>query len=254
MATLTCPKCGFEQDGGAECLRCGVVFERYRRLQEAVGQPEPSVMVTVEDESAPGPFKRFYRVFRWVVLAIIVLVVVLILRQSDPPVIDSDPRAARRVEVKLQDLQKAREAGSPHKLKLKEAEVNSWLGSNLVLRPAPEATPAKPAPDPSLEEVQSSMRDVKIDLLDDRLRAYVVFDYRGKNLSLLLEGRLRAENGYIRFEPTAGKLGTLPLPGAVLERSVTRLFESPENREKFRLPAEVADIRVENGELVVSYR
>ena len=47
-----------------------------------------------------------------------------------------------------------------------------------------------PAPDPSLEEVQSSMRDVKIDLLEDRLRAYVVFDYRGKNLSLLLEGRL----------------------------------------------------------------
>ncbi|MGI8783341.1 MAG: hypothetical protein ACR2L2_06805 [Acidobacteriota bacterium] len=226
-----------------------MVFERYRRLQEAVSQPVPSV--TFEEQSSRGPFKRFYRIFRWVVLALIVLVVVLILRQSDPPVIDSDPRAARRVEVKLQDLQNAREAGSPHKLKLKEAEVNSWLGSNLVLRPAPEAAPA---PDPSLEEVQSSMRDVKIDLLDDRLRAYVVFDYRGKNLSLLLEGRLRADNGYIRFEPTAGKLGTLPLPGAVLERSVTRLFESPENREKFRLPPEVADIRVENGELVVSYR
>jgi hypothetical protein len=31
-------------------------------------------------------------------------------------------------------------------------------------------------------------------------------------------------------------------------------MESPENREKFRLPPEITDIRVEGGELFVSYR
>lgn len=30
---MTCPKCGFEQSGGrSECLRCGVIFEKYRKI------------------------------------------------------------------------------------------------------------------------------------------------------------------------------------------------------------------------------
>jgi hypothetical protein len=35
---------------------------------------------------------------------------------------------------------------------------------------------------------------------------------------------------------------------------VTRLFDAPENREKMRVPLEIRDIRIENGELVVEYR
>jgi hypothetical protein len=27
---MTCPKCGFEQQGGVECLQCGIVFQKYR--------------------------------------------------------------------------------------------------------------------------------------------------------------------------------------------------------------------------------
>ncbi len=91
-------------------------------------------------------------------------------------------------------------------------------------------------------------------LLDDRLRAYVVFNLYGKDLSLTLEGRLRAENGYLRLAPTSVKLGSLPLPQATIDRAVERLFESPENLEQFRLPPEIADLRVENSELVVTYR
>ena len=33
-----------------------------------------------------------------------------------------------------------------------------------------------------------------------------------------------------------------------------RKLDSPENREKFRVPPEINDIRIENGELAVAYR
>jgi hypothetical protein len=89
---------------------------------------------------------------------------------------------------------------------------------------------------------------------DDHLQAYVVFNLHGVDLSLDLEGQLRAENGYFRFEPTGGKLGSLPIPQSTLETAVKRLLDSPENKEKLRLPDNVRDIRVENGELVVTYR
>ena len=105
-----------------------------------------------------------------------------------------------------------------------------------------------------MEEVQSSVRDVKIAMLEDRVRAYVLFDFHGKDLSLQLEGRLRVEDGYLRFEPVAGALGSLPLPQSTLKNAVERMTASPENREKLRVPEEIRNIRIQNGELIVDYR
>jgi hypothetical protein len=72
------------------------------------------------------------------------------------------------------------------------------------------------------------------------------------DLSLELEGQLTVRDGCLRLEPTAGKLGSLPLMQATLEGAAYRLFDSPENKEKFRLPPEIRDVRVERGRLIVS--
>ncbi len=68
------------------------------------------------------------------------------------------------------------------------------MSSNLAL--APESPPPDMPTEtvPTVEEVQSNVRNVMIVLLDDRLRAYVIFNLYGKDLSLTLEGRLRVEN------------------------------------------------------------
>lgn len=204
----------------------------------------------------------FYRVFRWVVLAGALLVFVLILRKAPPPRIEMDPQAQERMEFKIRQLRQANQFGQPHTLHLDEAELNSWLNSHLArggqgertsTQPAPSGSPTPSSQEPTLEEVQSNVRDVKIDLVGDQVRGYIVFDFHGKDLSLILEGRLRVENGYLRLDPTAVKLGSLSVPQATVSRAVERLFNSPENREKFRLPPEIRDIRIQNGELVVSY-
>jgi len=82
----------------------------------------------------------------------------------------------------------------------------------------------------------------------------VVFDMHGKDVTLQLEGRLGSANGYLRFEPLSGQFGALPLPQSALESAVHRLMDSPENREKLKLPPEVSGLRIENGEIVVSYK
>jgi len=46
----------------------------------------------------------------------------------------------------------------------------------------------------------------------------------------------------------------LPIPQSTLESAVQRLMDSPENREKLKLPSEISDLRIQNGEVVASYK
>ncbi|MCI0403026.1 MAG: hypothetical protein L0212_05830 [Acidobacteria bacterium] len=247
-----CPKCGFEQQGGEECLSCGVIFARY---QPEPTRPAPTAARKPEVEAeSPSAFVVFYRIFRWVVLAAVVFVALVILKKAPPPPVAADPEVPERLEAKLEAAERAAQLGMPHTLELDSAEINHWLQSNLALAREGGGPPATGPGEPTLEEVQSSVRDVKVVLVEDRVRAYVLFDYHGKDLTLTLEGRLRAENGYLRFEPTSGHLGSLPLPQAALDRATQRLFDDPENRERFRLPPGVSDVRIENSALRVSYR
>src|SRR5207245_7363576 len=105
-----------------------------------------------------------------------------------------------------------------------------------------------------VEQMRSNVRDFKIQLEDNRVKAYVLFDVHGKDMTLQLEGRLGAQNGYLNFEPVSGQIGSLPIPQSTLESAVRRLMESPENREKLRLPSQIADLHIENGEVVATYR
>jgi hypothetical protein len=223
-------------------------------------------------KAAASPWKIAYRIVKWITLAGAVLTLVLILHKVPPPDVMNDPAAAARLEAKFQDAQMAAASGQPYLLKITEAELNSFLGTHLELRPsgapsAPSQTPAAAPPpaqsqappgsaesEATVEEVQSSVRDVRINLVEDRVRAYVVFNFHGKDLSLQLEGHLRADDGYLKFDPVSGSLGSFPLPQSSLESAVHKMMDSPENREKLRLPPEIGDLRIENGGVVVSYR
>jgi hypothetical protein len=102
--------------------------------------------------------------------------------------------------------------------------------------------------------VQSSVKDVKVDMDGDLVKAYVVFDFHGKDMSLELDGHLGTENGYMKFEPVSGQLGSMPLPQSMLNSVVDKMMASPENREKLKLPDDVNDIQIVNGQAVVSYK
>ncbi len=253
LETVICPKCGFKQDQGAECLRCGLIFERYRLPCHPAALETPAAR-----PRRTGPVRRAFRCLRWAALGAGVLVLLLIFRPSPPPEVQTEPGAARRAEMKVREFQAAARSGRPATLRLDEAELNSWVQSNLAFRtdhPAAEGiVQAASGKEPTVEEVQSNVRDVRLQLQEDLIKAYVLFDFHGKELSLTLEGHLRAEDGYLRLTPTAGRLGSLPLTAATLESAAARLFDSPENREKFRLPAGIEDVRVERGRLSVVSR
>jgi hypothetical protein len=235
--------------------------------------------------AAPAWLKTAYRIVHWGSIAFLVLALFLVLHKSTPPSVANDPAAAARVEQKFAAADQAKANGQPAQVQMDSTELNSYLNQNLQLSGSEQsATPAAaisaiapgsnaPAPasssavpndagvaalnsgsDQSLEQVQSSVKDVKIDMEGDLVKAYVIFDYHGKDLSLELDGHLGAKDGYLNFVPVAGKLGSLPLPQSTLDAAVNKMMESPENREKLRLPADVGDVQIADGQAVVSYK
>jgi hypothetical protein len=216
-------------------------------------------------KSSARPWKRIFRIIRWTTYTFALVTLVLALHKAPPPLVETSPQAAARAEEKFQDVERAVASGQPATLRMDETELNSYLASHLTLEGHSAPKPASggsaqgagngggPTPQ-EVEEMRSNVRDFKVQLMDDRVKAYVVFDVHGKDMTLQLEGRLGAQNGYLRFEPLSGQFGSLPIPQSALESAVQRLMDSPENREKLKLPAEISDLRIQNGEVVATYR
>jgi hypothetical protein len=224
----------------------------------------------------PSLYKKLYQILTWTTLAGLVITILLVLRTSPPPDIPFDRTAAARAEKKFEAADQAKASGQPSQVQLDRSELNSYLAENLeVAGPHPEprtggSTAQAPAAgsaatndplsgaggadEPTLEQVQSSVKDVKVDMDGDLVKAYVIFDFHGKEMSLELDGHLSAEGGYVRFDPVSGKLGSLPLPQSTLNAAVEKLMASPENREKLRLPPDINDIHIVNGQAVIDYK
>jgi hypothetical protein len=218
---------------------------------------------------------------------------ILLFHSKRPPVIETSPQAAARVEQKLDQVDRAVANGQPATLHLDQTELNSYLASHLDIasnisasqsggsnvggavagsgnvgsgldRDAAGTSDASGAlaelqapqgsPSEQIEQARSAVKDVKVELVGDHVRAYVMFDFHGKDMSLVLEGKLGSQDGYLQFEPVSGQIGSLPIPQSTLETAVRKMMESPENREKLRLPADISGLKVENGEVVTTYK
>lgn len=215
--------------------------------------------------------KRIYQVFSWACLAVIVFLVLLVLHKSPEPNVPYDPSAAARVQQKFAAADQAKAAGQPTKVSIDRTELNSYVQQNLQVQgsspdsgaaPDSSATSGGSTPvDPlsgmgqmTQEQVASAVKDVKVDMDGDLIKAHIIFNLHGQDMSLDLDGHLVSENGYLKFEPVDGKLGSLPLPQSVLDAAVDKLMSSPENRDKMKLPDDINDIQIQNGQAVVSYK
>jgi hypothetical protein len=203
------------------------------------------------------------RVVRWTLYGCALIVLILLLQKPTPPSVMASAEAAARVEQKFQDAQQAVDQGQAATLTMNETELNSYLASHLDLpddqsagidQNSSENAPNKDQASGNAAQTGSAVRDVKVQLLNDRVKAYVVLDLHGKKMTLQLEGKLGEDNGFLTFEPVSGQIGALPIPQSTLEAMARHILDSPENRDKLRLSDDIADLKIENGEVVAEYQ
>jgi len=239
--TVTCPKCAFEQEEGTECLRCGIIFAKFK----AAEQPAESTKVP---RSAPHPqpvrrgvWSRLFRILSWLSVLFTIGVLLAILRPTPPLEIQTDPQAGERIAGKMAQLEMAIATGRSHSLSLNEAELNHWVRESLTMAS-------------TSQEARSALKDVRLNLMSSQVRAYALFMLYGKEISLRLDGTVETRDGFLRFNPTAGQVGSLPLPSIAHNVVVQKLFESPQNRAMFQLPPEIESIGIQNNTLMIVTR
>ena len=238
---VTCPKCAFEQEEGAECLRCGIIFAKFKPSTKAA---ESTKALRLESEPPPvrrGVWSHLFRILPWLSLFLTFGVLVTILRPSPPLEIHTDPQAGERLAEKMAQLEMAIATGRSHSLTLNEAELNYWVGENVAMASA-------------AQETSSVLKDVRLNLMSSQVRAYALFLLYGKEISLRLDGTVETRDGFLRFNPTAGQVGSLPLPSMALSVVVKKLFESPQHRAMFQLPPQIESISIEQSALVIAVR
>jgi hypothetical protein len=243
MDLVVCPNCQWEQVGGTECQRCGVIFDRYKPPDD---RPifEHEVEETEVEITPPSLARRLFRIALWSGPIFTILILFLILRLAAPPQVASDPEAAAHLQEKLTAVREAIDGGSAYTAELTEAEVNSliWLAMNPDQGSTEGASATK---DPPLHDVRAKLGNRNVEM-------YIAFSALGKTLTLTTKSSLVVEGRRVRLDPQSGALGSLPLPRFVLRRIYQRAFDAPSTREALRLPDAVEDVRIEDNRVIIT--
>jgi len=194
---------------------------------------------------------KIYRVARWVILAGLVVSVFLLFKTPNPVSKTQDPHAiAANVESyqnKMQQLQEAKEHGEPTEVHLSADEVSAAL-SQAGTNPAPVVEPASKNSSPAAEE-PPKISDYQVSFESDVARGQFSTELAGKQVYVTVGGHLGAKNGYVTFDPTEFKIGDLNVPVALVNDQLRKKME--EQKDRLKLPDFVADLRIENGQLVI---
>ncbi|HEV2117910.1 MAG TPA: hypothetical protein VGR48_17880 [Terriglobales bacterium] len=201
--------------------------------------------------------KKLYRAVRWLMLAGMVISIFLVLKSPAPVAQELDPalvkQNAESFQQKLTELANAQSLGETGtEVHFNAPEVNAAItqatapqSASVVPGPA-----SQPAPQPAAEQVP--IKSTQVSFQDDVVRGQFLTEVYGKDVYITVAGRLGNRDGYVTFKPTEFKVGDLSVPVSMVNPVLQRKLADPENREKMKLPEFVKDLRVENGELVIT--
>lgn len=195
---------------------------------------------------------KFYKVLRWFALVALIVVVVFALKTPAPPAPPLAPQAvkeqAQQFETKLQQIESAERSGNTP-----DSDATTFTSTevNAFIQDASERAKAEAAKQPTLAEAQAEVKDTQVAFSGNEVIAQAVTERYGQDVYVTVRGRLGAEKGYLRFYPTGFKIGDLSVPVSLVDPTLQKKLNEPETHEKLKLPDFIADLRVENGQLVI---
>lgn len=190
-------------------------------------------------------------------MAALIVVNVLLLKKPQP-VAASMTRAERREKLqdfdsKLQDLEASRQRGDIAEAQFTAAEINAMFQERTAVKPSPVEAPSRNETAVASDQ-PPEIRTAQVSFHNDQVIGQFVTNLYGKDVYVTVSGRLGVSGGYVTFDPTAFKIGDMPVPVSLVNSRLQSKLQDPENHEKLKLPDYVSDLRVEQGQLVMVVR
>jgi hypothetical protein len=205
---------------------------------------------------------KLQRIISLVTLAISVFTLYLVMRKPAPigaPA--ASPAAiaanAQSFQEKVSQLEQPRGSSeSQPDVHITTSELSAALARAEGVVPA--ATPSgasTPGTGPSGETgtefpgAVPNVKDYQVTMDGDIVKGQFLTQIAGKDVYVTLSGHLGAKDGYATFDATEAKVGDLSVPVSLVNDALQKKLA--EQKDQLKLPDNVKDIRVENGELVL---
>ncbi len=108
------------------------------------------------------------------------------------------------------------------------------------------------SPDTKLGGGEPTIKDQQVSFEGDTVHGQFLTEIAGKDVWLTVSGHLSSKDGYATFEPTEFKLGDLSVPVSLVNPALQKKLA--EQRDRMKLPDNVGDLKVQNGELVMQQK
>jgi len=207
---------------------------------------------------------KLQRIISFATLGISILTLVLVLKRPAPVAPPAAPAVAaanaQSFQEKVNQLEQPKTPGQREtEVRMSSAELSGALAEAAGQLPAaasasastnsvsgPSSATASPVTE--FPGAVPSIKDYQVSMDGDIVRGQFLTQIAGKDVYLTLAGHLGAKDGYATFDATEVKIGDLPVPVALVNDALQKKLA--EQRDQLKLPNNVKDIKVENGELV----
>jgi len=208
---------------------------------------------------------KWQRIISLATLAISVFTLFLVLHKPAPVAAPISPAAtaanAQSFQEKVNRLDQPTATGeSGSEVRLTGGELTAAIAQATGLLPATahapsnansgssSSSPPSPGGAPEFPGAVPNIKDYQVSMDGDTVRGQFLTQIAGKDVYLTLAGHLGAKDGYATFEATEVKLGDLSVPVSLVNDALQKKLA--EQHDQLKLPNNVKDLKVENGELV----
>lgn len=190
-----------------------------------------------------------------VLLGILVALILLLKRPQPLVVQQATTPAAQAVDAdsfqtKLGQLELAHQSGQTGvETRISSQEIGAALvAANRQQNPSDVLN----APT-SMSADQVPVKDQQVVFDGDQVKGQFTTQLAGKDVVVTFSGHLGSKDGYVDFVPTSFQVGSMPIPASLVQEAFEKkMLSDPATRDKLKLPSYVNDLKVENGELVLS--
>jgi hypothetical protein len=210
---------------------------------------------------------KVQRIVSLVTLAISVFTLILVLRRPTPVATPVPPAVAaanaQSFQQKVNQLAQPKDASavdseSPTEVRMNSGELNAALEQAAGLSSGSMTSGMAPTNASSKSDngggsmqfpgAVPNIKDYQVSMDGNLLRGQFLTQIAGKDVYLTLAGHLGAKDGYATFDATEVKVGDLSVPASLVNDILQKKLN--EQRDQLKLPPNVRDLKIENGQLV----